>query len=759
MATDLSPLSAEDLVPALATPANPISPERSLVMWSDVETAVDALNVQHLVRAILTVVRDATLSPVTVGVFGPWGSGKSSVATMVLADLTTPASAGAGVVAVYFNGWRFEGYEDAKAALSAAILEALEARARKDPTLWEKTKDALGRMRKRVNWLRVGKSALALGLAAKTGGLSLVVSKGADLVGKLQSGDTAPVEGYLKDAPDAAVSSSDAAGETVHETIRDFDAAFEELLELSGVRRLVVVIDDLDRCLPDRVIDTLEAIRLFLSVPRTAFIISADERLIEDAIAYRFRESAHPQPTLGRQYLEKMIQVPVRVPPLAPEDVEQYVALLFTQGHLASEAFTQLCANVRDTTVAAAQTGFTGLVAERFTAATATRYIKETAVTGPLREDLAFAAQIAPVLGLHAQGNPRLLKRFLNALQLRLLMADSRGVTLRRDVAAKLLLLEYHAPTIFEGLARAVIEGNQETSGGSDSNDLARLEREFAHGRPTSAPATPEAPPPQRTVLTPDPRPAAKRRSVAAEAERAPRKPVQGGGGRAMGDVTAAGESSEGTTVGEHALPAWAVAARSDPWLRAWFASEPSLLDVDLRPYLYFAREGILTRITGGASLGPGATEVLRLLLVGGSANLSAAAARLEHLQGGEVGLVFSEIARRVRATSEPFGEPSLLTGVFALTSAKPELIPETVALLSAISVTLLGPAVVPRLLTIATALEARGIPAADAFRVVLETWARQSSNTGLATAAERMLPRLTSSGGRAASPPSAATR
>lgn len=755
MAPDQSLLGSDDLVSASTAPATPTSPERPLVMWSDVETAVDALNVQHLVRAILTVVRDTTLSPVTVGVFGPWGSGKSSVAQMVLADLTTTESAGAGVVAVYFNGWRFEGYEDAKAALSAAILEALEARAQKDPTLWEKTKGALGRMRKRVNWLRVGKTALAVGFAAKTGGLSLLVSKGADVVGKLQSGDTTPVEGYVKDAADVVAPTDEAAGETVHETIRDFDAAFEELLELSGVTRLVVVIDDLDRCLPDRVIDTLEAIRLFLSVPRTAFIISADERLIEDAIAYRFRESAHPQPTLGRQYLEKMIQVPVRVPPLAPEDVEQYIALLFTQGHLASEAFRQLCANVRNTTVAAAQAGFTGLVADRFTAATATRYIKETAVTAPLREDLAFAAQIAPVLGLSAQGNPRLLKRFLNALQLRLLMASSRGVTLRRDVAAKLLLLEYHAPTIFEGLARAVIEGYQATPDGSASNDLMRLEREFAQGRAANVPEAPAATT-RATVPAPETGAAPKRRTAAAESDRPPRKVTRGGDERAMSDVRAAGEASIGASAAEHALPAWAVAARSDPWLRAWFASEPSLIDIDLRPYLYFAREGILTRVTAGAALGAGATEVLRLLLVGGSANLAAAAGRLEHLHGGEVGLVFSEIARRVRATSEPFGEPSLLTGVFALTTAKPELIPETIALLSAISVTLLGPAVVPRILTMATALEARGIPAADAFRALLETWARQSTNSALATAAERMLSRLTAGAGNASTPPPA---
>lgn len=41
---------------------------------------------------------------------------------------------------------------------------------------------------------------------------------------------------------------------------------FEDLIEKSKINNLIVMIDDLDRCTPERVIETLEAIKLFLSV-------------------------------------------------------------------------------------------------------------------------------------------------------------------------------------------------------------------------------------------------------------------------------------------------------------------------------------------------------------------------------------------------------------------------------------------------------------------------------------------------------------
>ena len=63
----------------------------------------------------------------TIGVYGDWGSGKSSVVLMLQEELSkSPRSA--NTLCVVFNGWRFEGYDDAKSALMTTILEELAER-------------------------------------------------------------------------------------------------------------------------------------------------------------------------------------------------------------------------------------------------------------------------------------------------------------------------------------------------------------------------------------------------------------------------------------------------------------------------------------------------------------------------------------------------------------------------------------------------------------------------------------------------------
>ena len=93
-------------------------------MWSDRESELDLLNVQHLVAAVETTVRADPLLPVTVGVFGDWGSGKSTVMNLAREALDGEED----ILCVHFNGWLFEGYEDAKAAIRGTILDKLDER-------------------------------------------------------------------------------------------------------------------------------------------------------------------------------------------------------------------------------------------------------------------------------------------------------------------------------------------------------------------------------------------------------------------------------------------------------------------------------------------------------------------------------------------------------------------------------------------------------------------------------------------------------
>jgi predicted KAP-like P-loop ATPase len=66
-----------------------------------------------------------------------------------------------------------------------------------------------------------------------------------------------------------------------------------------------VLVDELDRCHQEQVLDTLQAIRLFLSLPGTAFVLATDERVVRDAVRIRYAQAAMASETeLPQEYLE-----------------------------------------------------------------------------------------------------------------------------------------------------------------------------------------------------------------------------------------------------------------------------------------------------------------------------------------------------------------------------------------------------------------------------------------------------------------------
>ena len=103
--------------------------------------------------------------------------------------------------------------------------------------------------------------------------------------------------------------------------------SFEKTLEAMDVT-LVVLIDDLDRCLPETTISTLEAIRLFLFLKNTAFVIAADDAMIKHAVRRHFPDVTDD---LVINYFDKLIQLPIRVPPLGTQEVRAYMMLLYVE--------------------------------------------------------------------------------------------------------------------------------------------------------------------------------------------------------------------------------------------------------------------------------------------------------------------------------------------------------------------------------------------------------------------------------------------
>lgn len=412
---------------------NPLYLPKRLLMWTDNETISDYIDYQHLISAVTGILDHPELLPCSVGIFGDWGSGKSSLMKMVAEQYKGQED----VLVIHFNGWLFEGYEDAKTVLMARIVDEIISKRK----LTAQAKNFVMRLLKKIDLMKVGGSAVKYGLGYLTmGPAGIALASGSDLLGKLKDED---YEKYIKDREEGNES------DNLRSNIQDFHENFHNLIKETKIKKIIVFIDDLDRCSPDTIIGTLEAIKLFLFTKATAFVIGADERLIKYAVRRRFPEIPGDSTEVGRDYLEKLIQFPIRIPPLNTIELINYVNLLFSQLHCDVGEFEIARGNIM---TAKREKGFDFTYDVR----NADQYLNE--LSDELKESFQLCAQVVPILSVGLNGNPRQCKRFLNALLIRYNMARSKGIELNKRVLAKLMLLEYFKPETFNSFHQVQME-------------------------------------------------------------------------------------------------------------------------------------------------------------------------------------------------------------------------------------------------------------------------------------------------------------
>jgi hypothetical protein len=135
-------------------------------VWADNETTVDLLGFDYLVDSLEVVLTQPRLLPVTVGVLGDWGSGKTSLLQMVAKRL----GASPGYVVVSFSPWRYQAYEDVKAALMDAVLTKVDERV-PDTDAGKRSAGLVRRLRSKVARIMVGPAAAGRVLAPAAGSL------------------------------------------------------------------------------------------------------------------------------------------------------------------------------------------------------------------------------------------------------------------------------------------------------------------------------------------------------------------------------------------------------------------------------------------------------------------------------------------------------------------------------------------------------------------------------------------------------------
>ncbi len=581
-------------------------------MWSDNETIVDLLGFsihKDLMRQLVT---NGQLLPLTVGVFGDWGGGKSSILRMLEQDLNNEKLF-PDVACLYFSGWMFEGYDDAKAALISSVLLQLGEHKRFGP----KVRDCAVSLLKRIDLMRVLPlvlkraaipaagalmvTAAAHGLDAQTalaafplvGGVAAALASPADAT----SGET-KTTGQPKGTTNQGnedepidwlrLIREDKSTPTVLD-VRTFQRDFAQMLADTDLRALVVLIDDLDRCTPDRLIENLEAIRLFLAVPKTAFVIAADERIVRHAVSIRYVDprlrDENPAGTerfdLVTDYIEKLIQVPYHLPRLSPSEIETYMTLLFCQLHLTKDG------------------DFGKVLSDCDSARKRNLYVTygagavKDALGGNMPEELGvhlqWVAAVAPAFAEGLKGNPRQVKRFLNALMLRRQLAGVAKLAIRDDVLVKLMLLEYARPDLFEELYtwQARSEGQPPEIGSLEDR--------------------------ARDVGT------------------APVEPTK-----------------EAAPLPTGALSQWDEKAATD-----WLKLEPALAKVDLRDYFWIARDRLKSIATGLTMLSPVVRTIFDGLISPNEGERQIAARSSKELNSQEVAELLRVLDQQVRREVE----------------------------------------------------------------------------------------------------------
>ncbi|MBC9176714.1 putative KAP-like P-loop ATPase [Novosphingobium sp. SG751A] len=582
---------------------------------NDQETATDLLYYEAIAKTVVTLIRKTPDAPVTIGVHGDWGAGKSSVLKMLEGAFAEDDR----VLCLWFNGWTFEGFEDAKTVVIETIVDELR-RARPTST---KVADAAKKVLKRVDWLKLARKAGGFAFTATTGiptfdqvkGLYDVatsfLAKPQDHVSIEDLKGVAEKAGeFLKEAPDES--------DNLPEHIHAFREEFKELLDAADIDQLVVIIDDLDRCLPKTAIATLEAIRLFLFVERTAFVIGADELMIEYAVREHFPDlppSSGPV-SYARNYLEKLIQVPFRIPALGVAETRVYVTLLLAENALGSKdpRFLNLLASARED------------MRRPWKSRGLDRRTVEQAMAGKMPPDvdqaLVISAHVTKILSEGTRGNPRQIKRFLNSMMLRHAIAEERGfgADIQRPVLAKIMLAERFYPDFYEQIARLAAnhpDGQPEA--------LRRFEE---HVR---------APAPEEDD---DEKPAAKGGRKAARSAPAP-------------------------------LPAEAMEWEKNEWAKGWAAIDPPLTGVDLRPYVFVTRD---KRSSLGGLAAASHLEGLVEKLMGPTMMVRGAVGEIAKLTGPEPEEVFEAIRGRILQDDNFAAKPKGADGLVRLVEAHPAL-------------------------------------------------------------------------------------
>ncbi|AGB26860.1 KAP family P-loop domain protein (plasmid) [Mycobacterium sp. JS623] len=293
----------------------------------DIPAENPIFNFQKMASALAGTI-NASEPRFAVGIFGGWGSGKSTLMHAIRQQVN-PAEA----VVVEFNAWRYEQEPHLIVPLLDTIRDGLSKWAKSYPNdvRSKEIKSVAARIGRVIQALvRATKFEVGLPGAVK---VSVEPEKALDALNEGDSDETTMPQSLY------------------YAAFQQLDIAFREVHD-AGLSRIVVFVDDLDRCLPERALTVLESMKLFFDTAGFIFVVGLDERVVQSAVRTKFALQPEEELDTDRQvegeYLNKIFQLGYSLPRIAPAQLDQLVGWLDSNAALSDWQRTDLNGRVKD---------------------------------------------------------------------------------------------------------------------------------------------------------------------------------------------------------------------------------------------------------------------------------------------------------------------------------------------------------------------------------------------------------------------------
>ena len=337
----------------MATTA-PITPEvdapsgRRVQLLADApvgDPALDRFGFAEFANALTLIVDDdGTATPLTIAVSAPWGGGKSSLGCMLQTMLERRVRNRGGDdprLVVWFNAWEHDDAPHLGAALAASVVRAAD----RNRHWWRRLVSPLPSAMLQPS--ERSRQTVAIALFSALAGLLVALLAPGEWTASIFGGEERAASGagvlgavffgffiarrVFTSAREAARFLDDPQSAAARGTMTEVKHQFGRLIQHATHKgRLVIIVDDLERCGSDRALDVCQVASQLLAQPGVVTILLADMEPIARSAGARYAESmpsdvpVDPE-EIGRRYLAKIVQLEVALPPPVPDDMRRVI--------------------------------------------------------------------------------------------------------------------------------------------------------------------------------------------------------------------------------------------------------------------------------------------------------------------------------------------------------------------------------------------------------------------------------------------------